>query len=75
MPARAVGLLVTCAEPPPLDPELTHVGVYGRKGSDDRRRRAQGLNHPEGVAVAPSGAVLVADSNNHRIVVLRGSSH
>ena len=45
---------------------LTHAGSFGREGSGDGE-----FDCPYGVAVAPSGAVLVADSNNHRVVVLR----
>jgi RHS repeat-associated protein len=45
---------------------LVGTGVYGYSGDGGPATRAQ-LRSPYGVAVAPDGSVLIADSNNHRI--------
>jgi flagellar hook assembly protein FlgD len=49
--------------------KLDYVRCYGGHGTCDYG--ADVLDQPTGIAVAPSGEVYVADTNNNRIVVLR----
>ena len=45
----------------------TFAGTAGMAGSDDGKGSAARFNAPRGIATAPDGSLLVADSGNHTI--------
>eukprot|EP01063_Lacrimia_lanifica_P029203 TRINITY_DN4411_c0_g1_i1.p1 TRINITY_DN4411_c0_g1~~TRINITY_DN4411_c0_g1_i1.p1 ORF type:complete len:1308 (+),score=224.75 TRINITY_DN4411_c0_g1_i1:105-3926(+) len=51
---------------------LTLAGGKGNAGCRDHRAKGALLNHPSGFAFTSTGALLVADRNNHRIRCVSG---
>ena len=48
------------------NPDMLSLELFGSPGAGDGQ-----FDHPNGIAALPDGRVAVADTNNHRVVLLR----